>query len=186
MRHALYFAPPIHHPLWAIGNAWLGRNPETGETVSQPTPPDFTAEEIRDATASPRRYGLHATLKAPFRLAAGCDETGLRRRLTRFAAAHASFVLTPLEVAVIDDFIALKTKDPSAQLRVLADAATLCGRGEIGRARVVQQQEGADVLAQGVVGKQRAYRKTVADPVGTGAGVDADEFSWCTSKVPTP
>ena len=61
-------------------------------------------------------------------------------------------------------------------MRVLADATALCGGGEFGGACVIQQQEWADVLAHGVVGKQRAYREAVADPVGAGAGVDTNQL----------
>lgn len=36
-RVAVYYAPETDDPLWAAGNRWLGRDPETGATL---TPPD--------------------------------------------------------------------------------------------------------------------------------------------------
>ncbi|MNE35362.1 hypothetical protein D3C80_1291170 [compost metagenome] len=65
-----------------------------------------------------------------------------------------------LQLTVIDDGHGLE-----AAVGVLADAAALLRGGELVGAGIVEQQEGADVLAQAVVGEQRAHRKTVADPV---------------------
>ena len=75
------------------------------------------------------------------------------------------------DFAIVDDGHGLK-----AAMRVLTDAATLFGRREIRWTGVIQQQEWADVLAHGVVGKQRAHRETVADPMAARAGVDADKL----------
>ena len=36
-RYALYYAPPDDSLLWTAGVRWLGRDPETGETVAPPT-----------------------------------------------------------------------------------------------------------------------------------------------------
>ncbi len=48
----------------------LGRDAETGEAVPGFAPARLAAEDWRAMTAEPRRYGFHATLKAPFRLSA--------------------------------------------------------------------------------------------------------------------
>ena len=53
-------------PLHALGSAWLGRDAETGAPLPQPALPGL---DIAELTADPRGYGLHATLKPPFRLA---------------------------------------------------------------------------------------------------------------------
>jgi hypothetical protein len=47
---------------------------------------------------------------------------------------------------------------------------------------MIEQQERADVLAQVVVGKQRANRKTIPDPMGPRAGVDTDDVFHPASK----
>ena len=76
-----------------------------------------------------------------------------------------------LDFAVVDDGHGFK-----AAMRVLTDATTLFGGREFGRPGVVQQQEWADVLAHGVVGKQCAYREAIADPVGARAGVETNQL----------
>ena len=63
-----------------------------------------------------------------------------------------------------------------AAVRVLADTqAFLCGR-KLHRAGMIQQQKRADARPQLRIGKQRAYRKTVADPVMRRVTLDRDEF----------
>src|SRR3546814_2390796 len=65
-----------------------------------------------------------------------------------------------LDLAVIDDGDRL---EPA--MRMLADAAPLGCRREIMRPRIVEQQEGADVPIQRVIGKERADRETIAHPM---------------------
>jgi putative phosphonate metabolism protein len=125
MRYAVYFSPTATHPLWALGNHWLGRDPETGDTLIQPDVPGITANEVATITIAPRRYGLHATLKAPFRLADGHAERALVERIAEFSRARHPFELPRLEVTVLDGFIALQPSQPSAELHALADACVL-------------------------------------------------------------
>jgi len=122
MRYALYFAPAVTHPLWLAGNAWLGRDPEQDCRLALPEVAGFVPEQVIAITASPRRYGLHATLKAPFVLNAGRSEAELRSRLTDFCTPHMAFDLPLLQVAALDDFIALRCSHRSQELHDLADA----------------------------------------------------------------
>jgi putative phosphonate metabolism protein len=122
MRYALYFAPAVAHPLWLAGNAWLGRDPQRDGELAVPDVPGFTPQQIAASTASPRRYGLHATIKAPFRLPAERSEEELLARLSDFCAAHMAFDLPPMQVVALDDFVALGTVFRSQELHDLADA----------------------------------------------------------------
>ncbi len=78
-------------------------------------------------------------------------------------------------LALIDDGDGLETA-----MRMLADATRRIAGGEGVRAGVVQQQEWAQVLAVGVVGKHRAGGESVAHPVrargavGTGDTLHGD------------
>ena len=115
VRHALYFAPPAAHPLWAAGCGWLGRDPESGA-------PGEGGPHRRD----PRRYGFHATLKPPFALRDGATAAQLVDALSRFAQARAPFAMPALAVDTLGDFIALRPADraataPGQPLRALAD-----------------------------------------------------------------
>lgn len=113
MRVALYWAPELDDPLHAAGSAWLGRDAETGATLPQ-TP------ERAELTADPRLYGLHATLKPPFRPNAPYAEVvGAARAL---AASLAPFDLPPLAVRDLEGFLALREAAPCPALHVLADA----------------------------------------------------------------
>ena len=125
MRFAIYFVPATSHPLWELGNLWLGRDPETSGTFIQPYVSGFSPDEIKAVTAAPRRYGLHATIKPPFRLARGHDEAELRNRLKEFCCTWQSFELPLLEVTTLDDFIALKLTQPNRYINELAGACVV-------------------------------------------------------------
>jgi Protein of unknown function (DUF1045) len=61
----------------------------------------------RELTRAPRGYGFHATLKAPFHLADGCDETALIDALPAFCRSIESAPLFEPMVASLMGFIAL-------------------------------------------------------------------------------
>lgn len=123
MRVALYYAPRPDDLLHHAGAAWLGRDPESGATVAQPAVPGLSTAALHDATAAPRRYGLHATLSAPRHLATGWED------FVAAAAAVATrtpcFDLPPLHLADLDGFLALCAPACPA-LDALAEA---CVRG---------------------------------------------------------
>ena len=58
-------------------------------------------------TAEPRRYGFHATLKAPFRLAAGCTAHDVYRQASNLAASLSPVPLPYLALCELDGFVAL-------------------------------------------------------------------------------
>lgn len=115
-RAALYWAPAINDPLHREGSAWLGRDAETGARLDQPAIP---GADLHALTADPRLYGLHATLKPPFRLAG--SYAALREEAARLAAATKPFDLPPLELASLDGFLALRESTPCPALQALAD-----------------------------------------------------------------
>jgi uncharacterized protein DUF1045 len=76
---------------------------------------------VHAVTASPRQYGLHATLKPPFHLADGLSADRLMDAIKTLTATYRPFTLPPLEVGVLSDFIALRTQWSSSELQSLAD-----------------------------------------------------------------
>ncbi|MES2712238.1 MAG: DUF1045 domain-containing protein [Pseudomonadota bacterium] len=114
MRIALYWAPEVTDPLHARASAWLGRDAETGATLPQPA-----VLGIAEATAEPRLYGFHATLKAPFRLATGYEEA--RAAAGFLAERTAPFTLPPLVLRDLRGFLALIEREPSPALAAFAD-----------------------------------------------------------------
>src|SRR3989344_888993 len=89
-RYAVYFAPNPGSLGWLAGSHWLGRC----ATLLPPLPQLAI-------------YGGHATLKAPFALAPGTDWIALHQAVQSVARGLQSFVLPPLQVQRIDDFLAL-------------------------------------------------------------------------------
>lgn len=119
-RYAIYWAPPAGSALAQLGERWLGREAATGSVLEQPALPGFSVADIAQITAEPRRYGLHATLKPPFRLASGYSVADLESRLVSFAATLSHFRAPPLGVARLSDFLALTLQAPSAAITALA------------------------------------------------------------------
>jgi hypothetical protein len=120
-RYAIYWVPPASHPLWRLGNEWLGRDPERPSAGMRIVAP-------HELTRLPRRYGFHATLKAPMRLRAGARPHTFVDAAATLAAHQVPFDLPPLEVAWLDDFLALRPTAPLTadhSLCALADACVM-------------------------------------------------------------
>jgi hypothetical protein len=92
-RIALYWAPEEHDPLHGRASAWLGRDAISGAMLPQASLP---GHDIAEITADARGYGLHATLKPPFRLAG--DLNAALAAAEECAAKLAPFTLPPLAV----------------------------------------------------------------------------------------
>ncbi|THH35071.1 DUF1045 domain-containing protein [Aliishimia ponticola] len=111
-RYAVYFVPD---GAWGdAGAQWLGWDNRTG-TDRTPTHPVLTDR--------PRKYGFHATMKPPFRLAAGADAHALADALDTMCRDLTPFALTSLGLAQISRFFALTAPDEQPLLRSVADAA---------------------------------------------------------------
>jgi putative phosphonate metabolism protein len=106
-RYALYFVPAAQSMLYLFGAALLGYDCYTGTEIRFPQALPVSEPTWRELTQEPRRYGFHATLKAPFHLADGADETELLdvfRTFCRSKVAAAAF--TPV-VSLIEGFVAI-------------------------------------------------------------------------------
>jgi putative phosphonate metabolism protein len=115
MRAAVYWAPELGDPLHALGSAWLGRDAETAAPLPQPDLPDIAA-----ITADARLYGLHATLKPPFRLARPYG--ALVEAVADLAGETRPFALPPLAIQDLKGFLALRETAHCPPLHALADA----------------------------------------------------------------
>jgi hypothetical protein len=117
MRVALYWAPRIDDPLHRLGSQWLGRDAETGAALAQPSLPGLDLAAI---TAEARGYGLHATLKPPFRLATSW--AAMRADAMALAARTRPFALPGLRLAEHHGFLALLESEKSMALQDFCDA----------------------------------------------------------------
>lgn len=120
-RFALYYAPATTDPLWTRAAAWLGRDP-AGGVVPAAEIAGLSAEYRASITAAARRYGFHATIKAPMALAPGVTRAALECDLERFAAGMRPVPIGRLVPRVIDGFIALVPERQEAALTAFAQA----------------------------------------------------------------
>lgn len=121
-RYAVYWTPNHDSALADFGRRWLGRDAEVPGVTPPPLPVEIHGQDVAALTAAPRRYGFHATLKAPFRLAPGMTEDDLLEGVRDLAASHAVFQLPGLHIRAIGRFLAFVPSVPSAELQELAAA----------------------------------------------------------------
>jgi hypothetical protein len=126
-RFAIYAAPgagsadPAAALLRERAEQWLGRS-VAGDPVTPGVPAGSTREAVDAITVSARRYGVHGTLKAPFRLAPGRTPEELDAALAQFAKARERVLVPRLRVARMGAFFALIPGAEAAELYALADA----------------------------------------------------------------
>lgn len=123
-RYALYYAPDANTPLWQFGSSCLGYDAWRNRDVPHPQHPGFVGLDIEALTNEPRRYGFHATLKAPFELREERSEDDLLASAAAFASAKVAFELPALAVSALGGFVALTPPERSLRLHDLADEAT--------------------------------------------------------------
>ncbi|MEO1138038.1 MAG: DUF1045 domain-containing protein [Pseudomonadota bacterium] len=117
-RYAVYFVP-APGPLADFGAAWLGWDVITGKTVAPPDVPGLSLP-WNELTKTPRKYGLHATIKPPFRLAPGMSADALLAALEAHCKSLAPVTLDGLELAQLGRFLALVPQGDTTALRALA------------------------------------------------------------------
>jgi len=82
-RYAIYYMPD--GPLAEFGAAWLGWDPRIGKRTETLDIPDLP-KDLHKLTRSARKYGLHGTLKPPFRLKTTYAEQDLIHSFEEFCA----------------------------------------------------------------------------------------------------
>lgn len=115
-RYCVYYTPPEGSTLHGFGAAILGYDSARGAGV--PHPPGI--DGLAGVTGEPRRYGFHATLKAPFRLASGSGEADLVEAAERFARHRPAVAVGPLVPRLIGAFVALVPSGPAPEVDLLA------------------------------------------------------------------
>jgi hypothetical protein len=115
-RYAIFFTPQSGR-FAQSGAAWLGWDLVQGCSVAQP---DSAKVNIAAVTVRPRKYGLHATMKAPFSLADGTTEQDLTDALEAFCAAQYAVALEGLVLSQIGRFLALTPVGDTGDVNALA------------------------------------------------------------------
>jgi putative phosphonate metabolism protein len=124
-RYAIYYAPPPGSDLDRFGAQLLGYDAFGGEDLPFPVLILQAAPDWRDLTSDPRKYGFHATLKAPLSLAKGRTETELVAACAAFAATPRAIPVIRPVIGSISGFIAVIPAEPPAELiRLAADCVS--------------------------------------------------------------
>jgi putative phosphonate metabolism protein len=121
-RYAVFWTPPAGSGLARFGAEWLGWDAEAARDVPQPAP--TLPRPIVEVTRTPRRYGFHATLKPPFRLADGTSAAELDEALTTLAAQFPPASAPGLALNTRLGFLALMPDSPAPEISLLAAACT--------------------------------------------------------------
>ena len=114
-RYAIYYIPS-NDLLYKLGSSWLGWDTVLRQPVSQPEISNNI--NIEKITETPRKYGLHATIKAPFRLADGVSVSELERQLRNLCLSLKPIEFS-LEVSELNGFFALTPTVKNTELRKL-------------------------------------------------------------------
>lgn len=117
-RYAIYYAPPAGP--WADwAAAWLGWDAGQGADARHPEVAGLP-RDVAELTATPRKYGFHATLKPPFRLADGQSADALHQACAAMAAKTAPVTLDGLRLSRLGGFLALTPEGDVTALGALA------------------------------------------------------------------
>jgi putative phosphonate metabolism protein len=119
-RYAIYFVPAPDTALYRFGAAALGYDCFTGADIATLKALPVDAGAWRDLTREPRRYGFHATLKAPFRLAEGRTEAELIGEFVEFSRTVDSVPTIEPAVRLLRRFVAIVPVAVGAALDRLA------------------------------------------------------------------
>ncbi|MBR9842306.1 MAG: DUF1045 domain-containing protein [Rhodobacteraceae bacterium] len=117
-RFGIYYTPQ-NGAFATFGAHWLGWDIETGKILPHPEIADLP-RPVDEMTATPRKYGLHGTIKPPFRLADGTTRQGLETAMESLASTLAPVALDGLALNRIGSFVALTIKGDQTPLADLA------------------------------------------------------------------
>jgi putative phosphonate metabolism protein len=119
-RYAIYYIPEPGSALDRFGAELLGYDATTGEDLAFPDGILQLAPDWRELTRDPRKYGFHATLKAPHSLAPGTTEAELLAACEAFARTPRPIPVIAPAVGSISGFVAVVPAERSAELERLA------------------------------------------------------------------
>jgi putative phosphonate metabolism protein len=119
-RFAIYFVPGADTALYRFGAAFIGYDCYTGEEYDPPDGTGLDLDDWNELTRAPRNYGFHATLKAPFHLAAATSEADLVAEFRQFTSAPRHVPTFDPVVRPLGQFIAIVPAAACPALDLLA------------------------------------------------------------------
>jgi hypothetical protein len=125
-RYAVYFSGEPLGDFWRLGSQWLGRC-ATGLPVDNlPSILGLDPQVHQRMTTHPKRYGWHATLKAPFSLREEISFNDLDESMQKLANDLQIFQLPSLVVQKMKIFLALAPIESTQCCNVLKATASKC------------------------------------------------------------
>lgn len=118
-RYAIFYAPEPGTLFDDLGSHWVGRDAMINMPLPQPEVPGVLPSQLETLTEAPRHYGLHATIRSPFRLKSDESVQNLISALEVFARQHEPIPIT-LTLHEREGLIALRPAQPSAELTAMA------------------------------------------------------------------
>ena len=116
-RYALFFTPAPGSALQRFGERWLEREPkDAAELLDGVVPP----EDVARLTEAPRRYGFHATLKAPFELVPEASQAALEDALGVLGSEVTAIQGPPLRLSTLGPFAAFRPAEAWPDINRLA------------------------------------------------------------------
>lgn len=113
-RYAVFYAPPEGSDFATAGARWLGWDAETGQEMPHPE----LGLDLAPVTQTPRKYGLHGTLRAPMRL--DTAPATFLDAVETFAQTQPPVLLGQLRLRVLGAFLAIVPDPQSLALESLA------------------------------------------------------------------
>jgi len=123
-RYAIYYVPAPGSELDRFGAQLLGYDAFSGEDLPFPDSVTQAVTDWRDITQDPRKYGFHATMKAPLSLAKDKTEAELLAACEAFAGKPRPIPVIKPVIDSISRFIAVVPAQPSPELERLAADCT--------------------------------------------------------------
>ena len=115
-RYAIFYTPrPGQFADFCA--SWLGWDSVHGRKAKHPSIGDV---DVATLTQTPRKYGIHGTLKPPFRLADGQNATDLEQATADLAATIAPVMLAGMGLKHHRGFLALRPRGDGTALASLA------------------------------------------------------------------
>ena len=124
-RYAIYYVPEGQSAFYRFGAATLGYDAIGKKEVQQPQSLKDAVDGWRELTEDPRRYGFHATLKAPFRLSSVANESSLLAAFEAFVKRPRTIPVIRPVVRLLRHFVAIFNDAPNSDLSALADACVI-------------------------------------------------------------
>ena len=121
MRLGIYFVPDPGTALYQMASSWLGYDIRDGRELIYDKTLLGINPQHRELVAPARRYGFHATLKAPFRLRDGEKVENIAEALHEFSGRFRKFTLPSLKLQTFSSFSCLVPERTKSEINEIAD-----------------------------------------------------------------